>query len=786
VVQSGVRFSINSNGKRFVLALGVLLLLAEAAASQTLPHASATEPDQRCSGPLGALVPECQSVKASFEIPTVSRPPVEAIPMGRPSGLKPDRAFSQPPVPPQLVEPPPLGISEFQRFVASSIGRALPVFGTSLFDRVPSTFAPLDRVPVTPDYVVAPGDEIVLRIWGQVNLDLEMTVDTAGAVFIPQVGSVNLTGMQFKDLPGFLQSQLGRVYRNFQFNVNMGQLRSIQILVVGQARRPGTYTVSSLSTLVNTIFASGGPSAQGSMRRIQLKRGVQVVTEFDIYDLLLRGDKSKDVRLLSGDLIYFPPAGPQIAVAGSVKTPSVYELKREKTAGELLEIAGGLSSVADGQTATLERIKDHHSRETLELRLDTAGLRAEVQDGDVLHVFTITPRFENAVTVRGNVANPGRFPWRHGMRIRDVIPDKESLLTREYWSKRNLLGFTPQEDMVSAEPQTEAKRKPAKTSIEVYAPEINWSYAVIERRDSRDLKAELVPFHLGKLVLENDAGENLELRPGDVVTIFSQDDIHVPVSQQNRLVRLEGEFHSAGIYAARPGETLGQLVERIGGLTPQAYLFGAELLRESTRRDQQRRIDEFVRNLEREMESSVSKQFDHAVTAEESAALTLNLQNGRRTLERMRSVQATGRIVLNLEPGDKDLSKLMDLPLEANDRFVVPPRPATVNVLGGVYNQNSFIHRAGLTVNDYLRQAGGAMRDADKARVFIIRADGAVVPKQGSGAFSRSFETTQLNPGDSIVMPEGLSRNSFMRGVREWSQVFSQFALGAAAINILR
>ena len=305
---------------------------------------------------------------------------------------------------------PPEPPSEFQRFVASSVGQVLPIFGASLFERVPTTFAPLDRVPVTADYVIGPGDEILLRVWGQVSMDLRLPVDRAGAVYIPQVGNVAVSGMEFKQLPEYLKSQLGRVFRNFDLSVNMGQLRSIQIYVVGQARQPGTYTVSSLSTLVTVLFASGGPSARGSMRRIQLKRGAQVVTELDLYNLLLNGDKSGDVRLLPEDVVYIPQAGPQVAAAGSLRNPAIYELKNEKTVSELIQMAGGLSSMADRKRATLERIKDGVSREVLELSLGAEGMSSPVADGDVLQVLTITPRFESTVTLRGNVANPGRFP----------------------------------------------------------------------------------------------------------------------------------------------------------------------------------------------------------------------------------------------------------------------------------------------------------------------------------------------------------------------------------------
>ena len=215
--------------------------------------------------------------------------------------------------------------TEFQQMVANSIGKMLPIYGVNLFRNPPSTFAPLNMVPVTPDYVIGPGDELLIQVWGQVTLNSRYTVDRSGSIYIPQVGAVHVAGLSFAQMHDFLRAQMARVFRNFDLNVNMGQLRSIQVFVVGQARRPGSYTISSLSTLTNALFATGGPAPQGSMRHIQLKRAGNVVVDFDLYDLLLHGDKSKDEQLLPGDVIYIPPVGPQVAVAGSVNAPAIYE-----------------------------------------------------------------------------------------------------------------------------------------------------------------------------------------------------------------------------------------------------------------------------------------------------------------------------------------------------------------------------------------------------------------------------------------------------------------------------
>jgi polysaccharide biosynthesis/export protein len=492
--------------------------------------------------------------------------------------------------------------SEFQEFAASSLGRKFPIYGHSLFDRVPTTFAPVDRIPVTDDYVIGPGDEVLIRAWGQIDLDGKLVVDREGEVFLPKVGALAVAGLKYQQLPEFFRTAIGRVFRNFDLTVSLGQLRSIQVFVVGQARHPGNYTVSSLSTLVNALFASGGPSASGSMRRIQLKRNNLVVTEFDFYDLLLRGDKSKDARLLPGDVIYIPPTGPSIAMAGSVNVPAIYELRDGTTLAGAVEMAGGLATTADGQKAVVERIENHGTRRVEEFPLDQQGWVRPLKDGDVIRIFSLSPRFQNAVTLRGNVAHPGRVEWHGGMRLRDLIPNQEALITRDYWSASNAGGHSelprnPRDNWspVNANAQPESTRHPdgtspvdmsstteatrpggtsPKTDLIRTAPEINWDYAVIQRLNPQDLTPHLVPFNLGKLVREGDEQNNLALEPGDTVIIFSQNDIAVPIEKRSTFLRLEGEFRTAGVFRAETGETLRHLVERVGGYTNNGNLIG--------------------------------------------------------------------------------------------------------------------------------------------------------------------------------------------------------------------
>ncbi len=749
---------------------------------------------------------------------------------------------------------PPAPLTEFQHMVRDSIGQVLPIYGANLFQNVPSTFAPVDNAPVTPSYVVGPGDELLVQAWGQVTLDGRFQVDRSGNIYLPQAGTVHVAGVEFSQLQSYLHSQMGKVFRNFDLNVNMGQLRSIQIFVVGQARRPGSYVVSSLSTLVNALFATGGPTPQGSLRHIELKRKGKLIEDFDLYDLLLYGDKSKDAPLLPGDVIYIPPVGPQVAVAGSVKEPAVYELKGPATIADALKLAGGLSNVASIQNLRLDRVDDHQMRSQLQIPMTATGESTPLRDGDILELNAIVDQFRNTVTLRGNVANPGRYAWRPGMRISDLIPDQEALVTRDYWQRRSQLGQpalaykplrrvdvtegrlmlspnSPVQDAMTDNTGTVYTRNAVnsganatnyansastpnaglgvggsgasaaaalngsadstsfqpKNDVVLSAPDIDWSYAVIERQDKKDLTTSLLPFNLGKLVMNGDQAQNLELRPGDMVTIFSKADIRVPQSQQTRYVRLEGEFASAGIYSVHPGETLRQLVERAGGLTADAYLYGSQFTRESTRKLQQQRLNDYANELELEARNASANAANSAVSTQDTAAAAAIQQQSAAMVAQLRQVKATGRIVLNLPPNSAGAVALPDIPLEDGDEFIVPRVPSSVMVEGAVYNPNSFLYDPRLRVGDYLRLAGGANRDADKSRAFVIRADGSVISKQYSSTFrGGSFNSIRLYPGDTIVMPQSVDKRATIRNLMDISQVVGQFGLGAAAINVLR
>lgn len=349
--------------------------------------------------------------------------------------------------------------TEFQRLVRQTLGVDLPIFGADLFSNAPNTFAPVGDAQVTPDYVIGTGDEIRISATGQLNQQGTFRVDRGGTISIPDVGTLTVAGLRFSELRPFLRQQIGRVYRNFDLNVSLGQLRSIQVYILGEARQPGAYTVSSLSTLVNALFVSGGIKPQGSLRRIELHRSNNTVSTVDLYDLLLRGDKSKDVPLQPGDIIFVPAAGPQVALAGSVTNPAIYELRGATTARQLLELANGTTSTANAGSVRVESIADaQRSVQNITLQ---AGGDLPLRGGDIVTVDALSGRFNNAITLRGNVANPGRYQWHTGMRLSDLIPDAATLITRSYYRARNALAVPPEEDRTVVPPADQTGTQPA-------------------------------------------------------------------------------------------------------------------------------------------------------------------------------------------------------------------------------------------------------------------------------------------------------------------------------------
>ena len=738
----------------------------------------------------------------------------------------------------------PLPANDFQRFVLQNSGQSLPIYGREFFDNVnqtkqlfnptvsPPAFSASENTPVNPGYILGTGDELVIRGWGSLEIDVRAVIDKSGQINLPKVGSIALAGVKFSHAEKIIDSHLRKLYKNFEISLTMGQLRNIHIYVVGQARRPGNYTLSSQSTLVSALFATGGPGLVGSMRNIQLKRDNQVVTSLDLYSFLAQGNTTSDIKLLDGDIIVIPPAVAYVAISGTVNMPAVYELKTpSENLGQLLVYAAGLPAVADPRKINLERLDplSNQPRRLIELTMDAQGLSTKLQNGDLITVDALVPRIANSVTLRGAVTKPKTIPWFEGMRIRDLIPSREVLGSSDNLRRKNQLLFDNFEleraqrdktklpkDLVDADiadaelamrlgmnradgnraddNSALSKDKTLAESIRRLVEEINFDYALVERTNQSTVSVEMLSFNLASALDNLEGPDNLTLKPGDVVTVFSASDVRLPLSKRRVNVLIEGEVNRAGIYSVSPGDNLAELISRAGGLTTNAYLFGAEFTREEVQKSQKANLARLITRIENESQSNLTSLAQNAGGSLDAATLQARLAIAKeeqlQTIKRLKELQPSGRIALSHPATETNqLSKLPNISLQPFDRLLIPSKPDFVYVLGSVNTESALLYNKGQTVGSYLKSSG-VSSGGDMENIILVRADGSALSNEEKFWRDNKILSTVVMPGDTIVVPEKVNKestwNTIVRNAKDYTQVLYQLGLGAAAFKSLR
>lgn len=541
----------------------------------------------------------------------------------------------------------------FTDYVRKATEQTLPLFGSRLFRNPGNAFEAADAVQVNPDYVIGSGDQLQVKGWGMVDIDLTLTVDRNGAIYLPRVGSVAVAGVRYRDLQATLKKSVSRVFNNFDLSVSLLQSRAVQVYVVGHARQPGSYTLNAMSTLFNAVLKAGGPDDSGSLRNVTLMRDGRAVSKVDLYGILVNGDKSADQTLRDGDVVQIPAAGPRVALLGDVKTPAIYEFRPGETASDLLHWAGGLESAAEGKELLLEKSVDN--------------------------------RFVNLV--------------------------------------RN-------------------------------------------QNSTQGLSA-------------------VALNAGDIFRLHVPGAQAVSVLRGDEFVTVGGEVKQTGTFQIRRGETLRQLIMRLGGVDEDGYVFATTMKRESIRLMQQQKLDEVANRFEKELEQTASLRLAKLTDKDTIAAVNAEVEGQRQIAKKMRAVKSEGRVVLELKDADAQAKDLPDLELQDGDQIEIPRRPGTVYVLGAVYQNNAFIYRPQRSVGDYVSLAGGVMNSGDKSSTYVLRADGTVASSDSGGWFS-GVSGKRVNPGDTIVVPEELNSGSWTQSLKEWTSILYQFGLGAAGLKVLK
>jgi len=356
-------------------------------------------------------------------------------------GQMPSSTASQPPAPTDAQQSNPQGNQGQPDVYDPQLRRQPPArirrLGAELMADPCSTDDP-DYNPLVPaDYIVQAGDELIVTLWGSVDADLRPIVDRSGSISIPRVGTVMVAGVRYAELRDVIARRVAQVFKNFQLSVSLGQLRGVRVYVTGFVLRPGAYTVSSLSTIAGALIKAGGPSAAGSFRTIQLRRGRTVVSTFDFYDLLLKGDRSNDRVVQPDDVIHVGPLGTQVALIGSVNQPAIFELKPGETVADVVRMAGGLTAVADPTRIAVERLDDRATTRIAQLELPQA-LNSELRSGDVLRafnsVFAVLPveRQNKRVRIEGEVLRPGEYVLPARSSISDALSAAGGLTSAAY------------------------------------------------------------------------------------------------------------------------------------------------------------------------------------------------------------------------------------------------------------------------------------------------------------------------------------------------------------------
>ncbi len=721
---------------------------------------------------------------------------------------------------------------------------ALKPFGYDLFDHPISTFAPSTNVPVPVGYVVGPGDELDVQIYGAKNGNLRLVVGRDGRVNIPQLGPISVGGQTFESAKAQLESRIERQIIGVHVSVAMGDIRTIRVFVLGDAKSPGSYTISGLGTITSALFAAGGVQPIGSLRNIELKRRGELVRRLDLYDMLIRGDTTDDARLLPDDVIFIPPVGPTVTVDGEVHRPAIYEIRNEASVADVVQLAGGLTSEADTAKVALTRIDAALHRVVLQVDLSSGAGRSEsVRNGDSLRVARLRPTLDSGIIVQGYVYTSGAFAYRAGIRLTDVIRSVDDLkpnadlhyvlIRRELPPDRRITVVSADLDAALREPgsaadvplmardritvfdlQSSRDRviEPLLDDLKVQSSiglpnevvriggraNVPGEYPLEQGMTVRDLiraggglsdsayggsaeltryqvvngqsrQTELIQVDLAA-VLRGEAAANVRLQPFDTLSIKE-----VEAWTEQEAITLRGQVKFPGTYSVKPGETLKSVLLRAGGLTQFAFPEGSVFTRKELREREQRELDMLAVRMQSDI-AFVALQGTVANQGGAAGALSV----GQTLLSQLRQAKAVGRLVVNLKRMlQSPIGSPYDVVLRDGDELIVPKLRQEVTVIGEVQTVTSHLYRRGFSRDDYISMSGGETARADHGRIYVVRADGSVVP-QGARWF-RSNAT--IEPGDTIVVPLNAEHIPPLPLWQAVTQILYNVAVGFLAVH---
>lgn len=625
------------------------------------------------------------------------------------------------------------------------IPKPLHQFGYDLFNKTISAFTPSAALPVGPDYVIGPGDQFTLTIWGTTEGIYSFIVSKEGNITLPKVGVVPVAGIRFGDLDKTLKRHLSKYYSDFNLSVAMGSLKTITVYVVGEVTNPGSYSVNSLTTVYGALFTAGGPTKQGTLRAIQVLRSGKIIKTIDLYDFLLRGDRNQDIKLQNDDTVFVPLIGPVTGVAGSVYRPAIYELKGGETLGDVIQTAGGIMPVALSSRLQLYRFSDHQKKVILDINMDTARpvtakqvgeLQGKVQNMDLASILPIYDKIWETVNLNGSVQHSGDFQWRPDLRLKEIIQEGQ---------------LTPTSDLSRAE---------------------------IIRLNKDFMDRTIIPVNLSAL-LAGDESQNILLQPKDQIRVYS-------TYREIEKVAIKGEVVKPGEFEVFKGERLSDLMRRVGGFTHEAYPYGMIFKRKNIRNTQSKNLQQFITRLQTQVIQQAAGGAATALTPEEAAFSKTEYTMNESLINNLKAMQEQfeGRIAVNItENIDQWAGTRDDLLLQDGDAIDIPKRPQEVLVVGEVYSPGAQIFVPDMTVRDYIDRTGNFTKYADKNYIYVVKANGFAFGAESSDV--GNIEKMKLNAGDTIFVPQKIERYAFMRWLTNIIDILFKTAVTAATVHVL-
>jgi len=671
-----------------------------------------------------------------------------------------------------------LQLSNFQKLINNEKGVKLENYGISLFNDVNYKYP--QNTPVPADYILGSGDEIDLKIWGSFEYESTVSINKEGLIYIPKVGSIQISGLRASNLDAFIRNKIKGMFNQFSSSATISKVRSIKIYFVGESMNPGSFTVSGLSSLIASLYESGGPTQLGNIRKIQLIRSGKLITTLDLYKFITQGDSSSDVRLVDGDVILIPVSKNRIALMGEVEKPGIYDILDTEKIEDLMKIVGLDSPTTSYEKIIVESIhKENFEKPRYIKEFNGANdfKKYYPQDGDLINFYPIKKEYLNSIIIRGNISTPRKYEFTPGMRISDLIPNQNELISPRYYELKNSLIQNRNIDEVSS--------NLAPLNFDNRLPSINWNYASIDRLEKDKFKSRLIAFNLYKAI-HKDPQNDVELEPGDVITIYNSKDFKLPASESSHKILIQGEVKNPGYYEFVNGEKLADFLTRVGGTTERSYIYGSIFTRESIKENQLRNFEAYINRLQKNIDTTKYSLIQNADTADKQRIAQAEIAISQNSLERLKSIKPTGRLSLEINPLEPKLPQII---LEDGDSIYIPRKSSVIEVIGAVFSETTFLYKENKTVNDYLKLAG-TTKEADIEQIFVIRADGTSSSSFHKSFFQSDVQNATVYPGDTIVVPELVDRQTaytkFIQGAKDWTSILYQFGLGAAGIKVLR